>query len=500
MSILIFLLYLLILIGLIQKLAFFKDNKINIYFVQLAFLLKVIMGYAVYLFYFDTQNNLPQGDVFNFFQDGETLHSVFTTSKLDYFKILLGCYKENTDFDTNYLSDTKMWFQHFNTSYLNDNRYFIRINSIISFVSFHSIHVHFLFINILSFAGLFAIYKSFKHHFIKKELLFFTLIIVLPSVLFWGSALLKESITLFHLGFFIFYSKKLKEKLSIQNLALSILFIFLCLICKPYVILAFLIPFLTYLISENLNFKKSILLFTISSIIFSGIFILINQFLQNKLLLSISKKQYDFINLSKGGIFLLNDTALFRLEQNQKKFILVEIEKKNHYTIKEGITIQYWHLTNFNDTINLKTTQTIKNLNKVWDIQPAQSYFAPKKIEANYKSIIQALPYAVFSACFRPSLLDAHNLSSKIAASEGAILFICLIAFTIFFRDKNVNFSFICLCLLFAIIMFAIIGLTTPVAGAIVRYRIPAYLFLSLSILLIFDVEKIKSLVGKKKV
>ena len=42
-------------------------------------------------------------------------------------------------------------------------------------------------------------------------------------------------------------------------------------------------------------------------------------------------------------------------------------------------------------------------------------------------------------------------------------------------------------------ILFILIGLTTPVIGAIVRYKIPALPFFLMFVFLTFDMEKIKT-------
>jgi hypothetical protein len=44
-----------------------------------------------------------------------------------------------------------------------------------------------------------------------------------------------------------------------------------------------------------------------------------------------------------------------------------------------------------------------------------------------------------------------------------------------------------------------LIGLTTPVLGAISRYRIPGLLFLAISLIQVIDLEEIKGLISRKK-
>ena len=46
--------------------------------------------------------------------------------------------------------------------------------------------------------------------------------------------------------------------------------------------------------------------------------------------------------------------------------------------------------------------------------------------------------------------------------------------------------------LFFAVGLFILIGLTTPVFGAIMRYKIPGLILLLIALLLVLDVQKIK--------
>jgi len=44
-------------------------------------------------------------------------------------------------------------------------------------------------------------------------------------------------------------------------------------------------------------------------------------------------------------------------------------------------------------------------------------------------------------------------------------------------------------CVFFVLILFTIIGLTTPVSGALVRYKIPALPFLGIAMLTFFNID-----------
>ena len=95
----------------------------------------------------------------------------------------------------------------------NDNRTIIRLNAFFRFFSLGHYYVHVVFINFLSFTGLFCLYKSFLNYLPEKktELLFLTFL--MPSMMFWGSGLLKDGLLISGFGIFI-YSLKILEILK----------------------------------------------------------------------------------------------------------------------------------------------------------------------------------------------------------------------------------------------------------------------------------------------
>ena len=81
-------------------------------------------------------------------------------------------------------------------------------------------------------------------------------------------------------------------------------------------------------------------------------------------------------------------------------------------------------------------------------------------------------------------------------------LFIIAIVILSFFYGKRIRpreWKFVIFCLTFSLILFLIIGLTTPIIGAIVRYKIPAIPFLMISVLLFFDGQKLPKLISQNK-
>jgi hypothetical protein len=81
---------------------------------------------------------------------------------------------------------------------------------------------------------------------------------------------------------------------------------------------------------------------------------------------------------------------------------------------------------------------------------------------------------------------------------ENLLILSCLLG-SFFFLKKRIPLAVILFCASFIAILFVLIGLTTPVLGALVRYRIPGIPFLILIIGLLADEMKIKQVIFKVK-
>ena len=113
-------------------------------------------------------------------------------------------------------------------------------------------------------------------------------------------------------------------------------------------------------------------------------------------------------------------------------------------------------------------------------------------LEPNLWSFIKASPKAFINTLTRPWPTELKGILFYPPLFEN--LFIIFILFIGWFYRKKVNpqqWRFIVFCLTFSILLFVIIGLTTPIIGAIVRYKIPAIPFLIFVALLFLDDSKL---------
>ena len=106
------------------------------------------------------------------------------------------------------------------------------------------------------------------------------------------------------------------------------------------------------------------------------------------------------------------------------------------------------------------------------------------------------MPEAVNNVLLRPYPNDPPNSSFKcLSIIDGWGLILLLITVIIFFRRKinRKELDLIIALCVFSLVLTLLIGWTTPVLGAIIRYKIPIQLAMMLITLILFEPKKIKN-------
>lgn len=104
----------------------------------------------------------------------------------------------------------------------------------------------------------------------------------------------------------------------------------------------------------------------------------------------------------------------------------------------------------------------------------------------NTFDIILLAPQAIFNTYFRPHLLEANSFTFLASALENLFYGLLIVVAILRFRKPNPKEAAVALMCLSCIAgLGVLVGLVTPVLGAIVRYKIPALPFLIILCLLI---------------
>ena len=263
--------YFLIFCFIISKISFFEDKTIPRSWFIAAFAIKFFVAVILTLIYTKYYTDRSTADVFKYFDDGLVLFSALENNPIDYLKLLLGLDFDTTYFTSKYYEKTNFWNRTYEDGLVSDTHIIIRFNAFVRLFSFGYFQVHNVFINFVSLVGLTLIYKAFKSFLVQKEKLLFYVILLIPSVLFWGSGLLKESIIFFGLGLFLHNFFKLTNNFKPLHLIYCFVGLFLIVYTKLYLVIAFSIPVLGHLINHYLKPKKIIYSYLTATTFFLGI-------------------------------------------------------------------------------------------------------------------------------------------------------------------------------------------------------------------------------------
>ena len=418
-------------IFIINKMSFFDVEGISKRMFSLLFILKVFFGLALWAIYTFYYTDRATADIYKYFDDSKVIFDTLKTNPIDYFKILFGIGNNTPAFD-HYYSEMNYWARKVDSNIYNDSHTIIRFNALVRLFSFGYYNVHTVVVCFLSLIGLTAIYKTFVTHLQdkKRELLF--AVFFLPSVLFWGSGVLKEGLIFFTLGLLIYYSSKL---FSQKAIAICITTALLLAFSKFYVWLA-IAPSIVLLIwinktsSKNVFFKFIFLTFFIGSI---GLNIDSFTSIQNPLV-TLTQKQIEFNLLATGQ--------------------LTDSENK--------------------------------------PIPAANSLIEINTLEPTLYSFIKNSPPALINTFIRPYIWEIRSPLMLLAGLETIFILLFLFLILFFIKPlKEIKWEYVLFCLSFVIIQFLIIGETTPILGAIARYKTIALPFLVIALLFVLDKEKL---------
>jgi hypothetical protein len=118
-------------------------------------------------------------------------------------------------------------------------------------------------------------------------------------------------------------------------------------------------------------------------------------------------------------------------------------------------------------------------------------------LNPNIFSFLRNLPEALVNSAFRPGILDAKNALQWLAALENLGIIITLMFAVGLFNYEKKYLSFFLFLLMFVLIVYSLIGLTTPVLGTLVRYRVPALPFFMMLCFLMIDYERLKRIINE---
>lgn len=113
----------------------------------------------------------------------------------------------------------------------------------------------------------------------------------------------------------------------------------------------------------------------------------------------------------------------------------------------------------------------------------AGSLITTTYLQPDIKNILIKTPEAFFNTLIRPYPWESIGSIFKLIPMLENLFFIIFIKWIIWNNRKPYHLRFVLFCLSFVVVLYTLVGLSTPVIGGMVRYKVPALPFLWVSLL-----------------
>jgi hypothetical protein len=309
----------------------------------------------------------------------------------------------------------------------------VRFAFIVTLLSFRSFLVATILFAWFSYMGVWRLYKVFLYEFPTLHREMAIAILFIPSVFFWGSGMLKDTVTFSAAGFFTFnfYMLFIKRKQLFYHAIGLFLSSYIILSIKPYILFGFL-PGCLLWITNNIITR------------FGGSFTR-----------AVATPVFLVIALTTGYFLLQNLSSQlgdYSLEKVLDKAVVSQ----------EDLKSDYYHGNSFD----------------LGDIEPT------------IPSMLSKAHLAINAALFRPYLWECKNPVMYLSGLENLVLMI--FSLSILFRLKIIGvFKYfikhhlLTFALVFSLFFAFSVGISTPNFGSMVRYRIPILPFYAASLFII---------------
>lgn len=385
------------------------------------FVLKVLAGTALWAVYTWVYTERQYADVFKYFDDSAVMFDALRHAPEDFLRMLFSVGNDNAYFDERYYKVMNHWYREYESNLANDAHTIIRFNAVLRLVSFGEFHVHTVCAAFVALTGMVALYRAFVDLLPGRERALAIAVFLLPSVLFWASGVIKESLLFFGLGLLLWaYFELLWGRVRPWGLLLLAGAGVLLFHLKFYVI-ASLLPALCMLLLARLSPRTPVALRTaVVLLTFAALGLHLHHLLPGfNVLETIAVKQRDFIGLAQAT-------------------------------------------------------------------DPG-SFVMPERLQPNAWSFVQQAPHALYVTLLGPLFHGRGALGLAAAAENLALLAALLLLLRHRLPWRRVDRDVLLAVLVFVVLLALVIGWTTPVMGAVVRYRTPLLPFLPIAALLVMD-------------
>ncbi len=350
-------------------------------------------------------------------------------------------FKSGKEFDINLLSDRG------NAGYFASNSNFLVIKTVavFSFFTFGKYAVTNLLFACIAFSGVWKLFLFFYEQYPHMHKKFAIAILYFPTFVFWSAGILKDTLCIAALGWITYavYELLYRRKSFFKNTMILLVFGYLLIVLKIYILLAYLPFFVLFIILKNMQGVRIRIL------------------------------RYFFAPLLILGSMFLFSTVLSTYDDELGAYAVEDV------------------------------TSSISTLNSAFEQQngredAASNFSLGVEFDGSFSGLLRIAPVSVATTFFRPFIWEAHKFSQILAALESLLL----MYFTLYVLFKSGLFTFLKLiltdplimyCLLFSVVFAMFVGTSTLNFGTLVRYKIPCLPFYTISLFLIYEKVKERS-------
>lgn len=407
----------------------FTDENTRRYFIP-ALTVKIIGAICVGLVYYFYYSR--GGDTTAYFDQSKVLYSAFFENPSAGVKLLFDTGGNYFTSDLVYEPDTYNYASRIRF-YGGKSEYFVvKMSAFLGLFCFHTYTSIAAFFAVISFSGLWALFISLYNKFRTKHLMLALAIFFLPSVVFWGSGIMKDTVVIAAIGwtFYGVYSSVITTKFKIWKLVIVAISLYVVYTVKIYVLFSFIPSVLLWIFLEH---KKGI---------------------SNKLIRILAAPALIFLGLLIGFYIISN------ISEGDKRYNIDEIGERTR------INAEYLYYVG------------VKN--------EGSSYYLGE-LDGSIQSMIKLAPAAINVTLYRPYLWEVQNPLMLLSFIESFFFFIATIS--VLFKpgfSKSISLiyrdPFLIFCFMFSLILAIGVGLNSFNFGTLVRYKIPLLPFFIIGI------------------
>ena len=406
-----------------------------------AFTLKIIGAIFLGIIY---QYYYKGGDTLNYWHQTEIINSSFSDSFGTWLRLITGS-AEIYDVDVYKYTTQFYWYGGSSPEYL-----ISIIGAIIGLFTMTTYLPTAVIFAAISFIGMWKMYVVFTKLYprLTKQMAFAFLFI--PSVIFWGSGFMKDTITLTCVGWVthFFYLIFFENKKVVLNSIFAMFFIYVIFIIKSYIVMAFL-----------------------PAVLLWGVGLLSYKIKDTRLILFV---RYFLYASAIGGIVLIGGR--------------LQTEMFGEYNV---------------ESIGYKSFVTRDYLFRISNEQDGSAYTLGD-FDPTVMGMLELAPAGVNVTLFRPYLWEARKPIVMISAIESLLFLIFTVVAVVrnnpirmvqrIFADETLQF-----CLIFTLIFAFAVGISTSNFGSLVRYKIPCLPFYTAFLIILYYPPKEELVLRKER-